>query len=96
MPALLVLVTQPAPAESVSRAALRGIHGCTPTEARLAQLVAEGHGLRRAANEMGVTYDTARAYLKTVFHKAGVHTQAQRVALVLGGRRTPGGPADDS
>jgi DNA-binding CsgD family transcriptional regulator/PAS domain-containing protein len=86
-PTLLLMVTQQASGEPVSPAALRRVHGCTPSEARLAQLVAEGHGMRQAASEMGITYDTARAYLKAVFHKTGVHTQAQLVTLVLGGRR---------
>ncbi len=90
-PAFLLLVTQPAPAPSEPGAALRRIHGCTATEARLAQLIADGHGLRDAAHEMGVTYGTARAYLKTVFQKTGVHTQAQLVTLVLGGRQAGAG-----
>ena len=54
------------------------------TEARLAQLVAEGHKLRQSAQSMGVTYGTARAYLKIVFQKVGVHTQAQLVAKLIG------------
>ena len=33
---------------------------------------------------LGVTYGTARVYLKTVFEKTDVHTQAQLVARLLG------------
>ena len=32
---------------------------------------------------MGITYGTARAYLKVVFHKVGVHSQAQLVSRLL-------------
>jgi hypothetical protein len=38
---------------------------------------------------MGITYGSARAYMKIVFEKVGVHTQAQLVARVLG---DTGGP----
>ena len=86
-PSLLLMVTQHASDEPVSPAALRGVHGCTASEARLAQLVAKGQGLRDAAREMGLTYETARAYLKSVFQKTGVHTQAQLVTLLLTGTR---------
>ena len=86
-PSLLLMVTQHASDEPVSAAALRGVHGCTASEARLARLVVEGRGLRDAAQAMGITYETARAYLKSVFQKTGVHTQAQLVTLVLRGTR---------
>jgi DNA-binding CsgD family transcriptional regulator len=46
--------------------------------------------LRDAAREMGVTYGTARGYLKGVFGKTGVHAQAQLVAWMLRGERSPG------
>jgi DNA-binding CsgD family transcriptional regulator/PAS domain-containing protein len=59
-------------------------YGYTRTEARLAQLLADGHALRQAAEVLGVTYGTARVYLKTVFEKTDVHTQAQLVARLLG------------
>ena len=85
-PGLLVMVTSQAQAEADASAALRSVHGCTASEARLARLVAEGRTLRQAAEETGITYETARAYLKAVFHKTGVHTQAQLVTLLLTGR----------
>jgi PAS domain-containing protein/DNA-binding CsgD family transcriptional regulator len=62
---------------------LRRLYGYTKSEARLAQLVVRECGLRQAARAMGVTYGTARVYLKVVFEKAGVHSQAQLVARIL-------------
>ncbi|HEX2539655.1 MAG TPA: helix-turn-helix transcriptional regulator [Caldimonas sp.] len=82
---LLLMVTGHAPAEPAATAALRAVHACTASETRLARLLAEGRTLRQTAQEMGITYETARAYLKTVFHKTGVHTQAQLVTLLLTG-----------
>lgn len=58
----------------------RGLHGCTRSQARLAALVVDGTTLRDAAQRMGITYGSARVYLKTVFHKVGVRSQAQLVA----------------
>lgn len=59
--------------------------GCTASEARLAVLLARGHTLRQAAEEMGIQYESARAYLKRVFAKLDVHTQGQLVSLLLRG-----------
>lgn len=81
--AALVMVIDPAGVPAAVVQALRGRHGCTPSEARLALLICEGRALREAAADMGITYGTARVYLKAVFVKLGVHSQAQLVARVL-------------
>lgn len=70
-------------ARAMTPAALEQLHGCTPREARLAQLLAEGSNLRGAAEAMGITYGSARTYLKIVFHKIGVRSQAQLVGKLL-------------
>jgi DNA-binding CsgD family transcriptional regulator len=87
---LLLMATECSSQRTVSRGAIAQLHGCTPREARLAQLLAEGHGLRRAAQVMGITYGTARAYLKIAFQKTGSRTQAQLVGQVLGGESVSG------
>ena len=58
----------------------RVLHGCTRSQARLAALIVDGTTLRDAAQRMGITYGSARVYLKTVFRKVGVRSQAQLVA----------------
>jgi DNA-binding CsgD family transcriptional regulator/PAS domain-containing protein len=83
-PTVLLLATECSGRRALSCAEIGKLYGCTLTEARLAQLVAEGRGLRRSAESMGVTYGTARSYLKIVFQKVGVRTQAQLVAKMLG------------
>lgn len=60
-------------------------YACTASEARLALLLARGHTLRHAAEEMGIRYESARVYLKRVFAKLEVHTQGQLVSLLLCG-----------
>lgn len=67
---------------------LRARFGFTPAELRLVRCLVAGTPLRDAAQHMGITYGTARAYLKVVFGKAGVRSQAQLVALVLQGAAT--------
>lgn len=90
-PACLLTVTEGAPSRPMTPQDLRAAFGCTRTESRLAQLLAEGCGLRRAAHEMGVSYETARTYLKAIFGKTGVHAQADLVALMLRGAHAPRG-----
>lgn len=90
MSACLLTVSEAARPPPISAAELCTAFGCTRTEARLAELLAAGHELRDAAREMGITYGTARGYLKGVFGKTGVHAQAQLVAWMLRGERAPG------
>lgn len=81
---LLMVTERSGRQRAVSQAAIAQLYGCTPTEARLAQLLAEGQKLREAADAMGITYGTARGYLKIVFQKTGARTQAQLVGQILG------------
>ena len=62
---------------------LRHVYGFTRSEARLARSLAGGRSLREAADDLGIAYGTAKVCLKTVFEKAGVHSQAQLVARIL-------------
>ena len=54
----------------------------TASEARLALRIAIGEALRVAADAEGVTYETARTRLKSIFHKTGTTRQAQLAALL--------------
>lgn len=58
-------------------------HGLTRAEARLAQALACGASLREAAALIGVRYETARGYLKSVFQKTGASRQAELVRILL-------------
>lgn len=63
---------------------LRIKFGLTHREAALALLLARGLTMGQAAQELGVTEQTSRAYLKQVFQKAGVNRQADLVRQVFG------------
>lgn len=62
--------------------ALQTCFGLTPAETRLARWISSGDELRTVADHLGVTYETARTQLKTVFAKTGTHRQAELVALL--------------
>ena len=83
LPLVLLMVANFVDGETVSCDELRVLYGYTKTEARLVQLVVQERELRQAARAMGITYGTARAYLKVIFDKADVHSQAQLVARTL-------------
>jgi DNA-binding CsgD family transcriptional regulator/GAF domain-containing protein len=83
-PSVLLMATEQAMAGTISQAVIGRIYGCTPSEARLVSLLVEGQTLKRAATHMGITYESARAYVKLIFQKVGVHSQSQLVARVLG------------
>jgi DNA-binding CsgD family transcriptional regulator len=53
----------------------------TTTERRLSDCISAGKSLRESADALGITYETARTYLKSIFAKAGVRRQAELVAL---------------
>jgi DNA-binding CsgD family transcriptional regulator len=61
----------------------------TPTEERVAQLVAEGQTNREVANALFVSVKTVEANLSRIFQKLGIRSRRQ-----LRGRATPPAPPD--
>jgi DNA-binding CsgD family transcriptional regulator len=64
--------------------ALRASFGFTPAEAKLAARISSGAPLNAVAASLGITKQTLKSLLKIVFAKAGVHRQAELVALIGG------------
>ena len=54
-----------------------------PSEARLALALAECGTLESASEYIGIRYETAREYLKSIFQKTGCHRQAELVQRVF-------------
>ena len=82
-PAALMFVSDP-DAKPASRAAvLRALYGLTPAECRLTDCLVQGHEVASAADRMGITVETARSHLKTVFRKTGTGRQSHLIRLVL-------------
>lgn len=79
--AIVILIdpdARPPPPEAV----LQSCFGLTMSEARIARKVCSGHGVETAADELGVSYETARNRLKSVFAKTETHRQSELVALL--------------
>jgi DNA-binding CsgD family transcriptional regulator len=64
------------------QAAYRAAYGLTPSEAKLAAILANGRALDEAAGILSITRDTARQRLKTIFAKTDTHRQGELVALL--------------
>lgn len=66
-----------------SREALKLMYGLTPTEARVALLLARGMRSEEVAEAMAVSASTVAFHLRNVFSKVGVTRQADLVARIL-------------
>lgn len=72
------LEARPIPAEHV----VRTVFDLTGAEARLALRLVAGQTLEAAAATLGITKNTARVQLKTIFTKTDTNRQAELVALL--------------
>ena len=64
-------------------ATLRAVFQLTPTEARIAQALANGKTITEIASAHRATLQTVRKQLKIIFAKTGTNRQAQCVAVIL-------------
>jgi DNA-binding CsgD family transcriptional regulator len=82
-PAAIICVTDPERVLLPSEDDLQRSHGLTPAEVRLARALAEGLNLQGAARRLGLTTDTVRTRLKSIFAKTSTHRQSDLVRLIL-------------
>lgn len=82
--AVLLCLSEPAPVPAMADA-LAQRYALTPAELRLARALADGAGLRAAAERAGMAYETARWYIKILFDKTGTRRQAELVRLLQTG-----------
>jgi DNA-binding CsgD family transcriptional regulator len=80
--ALLVL-SDPRSTSYPDAAVLTGLYGLTPREASFAQTLVETRGLRPASDELGISPETARRHLKSVFEKTRTHSQSELIHLLV-------------
>jgi DNA-binding CsgD family transcriptional regulator len=79
----LVIFEEARPSASATFSLLRGVFGLTAAEARLATELFAGNSVARAADNLGITYETARSCLKAIFMKTDTHRQAELVTLLV-------------
>jgi DNA-binding NarL/FixJ family response regulator len=72
------------PSAERSARAPRACFGFTPMENRVAELLCRGLAATEIAQKLGISIETVRCHLKQAFVKAGVHRQAELVAVMLG------------
>ena len=82
-PAVVLFVSAPDLAGCPSAALLEQLLDLTPAEARLASALIEGKTVHEFAEEAGVSLNTARTHLKSVFLKTGVSRQPELIRLAL-------------
>jgi DNA-binding CsgD family transcriptional regulator len=82
-PAVCVIVSDPARSTGPTVPQLQALFRLTQAEARLAACLATGTSLRAAAEELGITYGTARSRLMQVFEKTGTRSQSDLMRLLL-------------
>ena len=81
----LVFVLDPEVAMPDEHRVLRALYGFTPAEARFARLLANDLSLSEAAEQAGITLQTARHRLKSLFEKTNTHRQSSLVRLLVRG-----------
>jgi DNA-binding CsgD family transcriptional regulator/PAS domain-containing protein len=82
-PGAVVFINDPETRLEPIAGALQRLYGMTPTEARLASLLAEGKDLSEACAEMSIRRTTARTHLARLSQKLGVRRQAEAVSVIL-------------
>jgi DNA-binding CsgD family transcriptional regulator len=82
-PRVVVLVKDPSEAGSANAELLIDLFGLTRRESEVALAIVAGHGLRGAAQELGVAVTTARTHLQHVFEKTHTRRQSELTSLIL-------------
>jgi DNA-binding CsgD family transcriptional regulator len=59
------------------------VYRLSAAQARLAERIVDGHDLVSAAEQLGITVNTARTHLNRMFEKTGVRSQPALVAALL-------------
>ena len=79
---VMVLVVDPELTPAPPVEALRALYGLTQAEARLTCGLLKGERLEDYAERSGISMNTARTHLKSVFAKTDTNRQAELVRLL--------------
>ncbi|NND36249.1 MAG: hypothetical protein HKN81_03850 [Gammaproteobacteria bacterium] len=72
----VALVYDPSTMDQLNEGLLQKFYSLTGAESALAQALFEGRALPEAAVDLGISVNTARTQLRSIFKKVGVHSQA--------------------
>ena len=82
-PRAVVLIKDPSDPDRANAELLVDLFGLTRRESEVALAVVAGHGLRAAAQQLGIALTTARTHLQHVFDKTQTRRQSELTSLVL-------------
>jgi DNA-binding CsgD family transcriptional regulator len=82
-PTAIVVMAPVARPRPVSLDELRRRYGLTVREAEMVAEVVAGHSVPAIAERQGISRETVRVHLKSVFGKVGVHRQSELIARVM-------------
>jgi DNA-binding CsgD family transcriptional regulator len=80
-----VFISAPDEAIATGEGLLSSLYGLTPAETRLTGELLKGSSLEEAADQLGISPQTARTHLKHVFAKTATHRQSELLRLLLTG-----------
>lgn len=81
-PAAVLFIRDPE-GPTPAHAALQNLFGLTPAEAAVAARLGDGQAIDTIGTALGISLNTARSHLKSIYLKTGTSRQAQLVALLL-------------
>ncbi|EKT4466707.1 helix-turn-helix transcriptional regulator [Pseudomonas putida] len=82
-PAVVIFISDPERHSSAPKEIVSALFSLTPAETSLAMLLANGLTKDEASKELGISTNTARAHLRSIFSKTGVTRQTMLVRLIL-------------
>lgn len=92
-PCALITLDDPRGAINEDEAAKIGrLLNLTPSQSRLAAVLATGASLKEAAAVRGLRYASARTYIEEIFRRTGTSKQSELVALLKSLHNSPGSP----
>ncbi len=83
MPSVAIFISDPEQSSETPTQIITRLFGVTPAEASLAMLLVNGLTLDEAAKVQGVSRNTTRTHLRSIFAKTGVSRQTMLVRLIL-------------
>lgn len=90
-PAVMVALFDPDRQSSLKIDTLQALYDLSPKESEVALLISEGVDAAAAAAQLGISYETIRAHLKSIFRKMEVGRQQDLVSLLASLSSTPTG-----
>lgn len=81
--AAVAFVNDPLRSQRPVEAVLRQLYGLTSAECRVALLLSDVHSPRAIAERIGVTENTVRSQIKSIYAKTGVRRQSELIRLLL-------------